>query len=353
VQGFGRVDMDSVLPLGAPRILNKNRLWVRAAKIGGTSVAIKQGETFQMTFNVNSEGTLKATLVWMDPPSSVNARRNLVNDIDLKIEKPGGASVFPTVNGNTGVDRINNVEMIETTVSPGEYVIKVSAFAIRFGASQAYALVVTGPFDPPDEPEETPDTGGSGRPPRGASGFERVSSNTCAGNGLDPIYDVATCSLAASTLGLSDTTVQPTQTAGVPEGCYFKEGNLEDNRLWLSLNPANIGRGGNSERTPICRENVALFKKITSGTCEGAGFEPITDQTVCATAATYLGLADTSATRFSETGRPEGCYYKDTLPGNAPFLATSVQNTGNGAIGDRQPICQISAAPGRSNGTRE
>jgi hypothetical protein len=78
---------------------------------------------------------LKATLVWTDPATSVNASKALVNDLDLEIRnqqtgeifQPWVLSSYPQVDSLTlparrGIDTLNNIEQI--TISPvieGEY----------------------------------------------------------------------------------------------------------------------------------------------------------------------------------------------------------------------------------------
>merc|ERR1712137_723359 len=97
---------------------------------------------------MTGSGDFKATLVWMDPPSSTNARQNLVNDLDLVITSSAG-QLHP--NGKAAADTKNNVEMIEKKgVQTGEeYTVKVTATTLRSGANQPFALVVTGPFNAP------------------------------------------------------------------------------------------------------------------------------------------------------------------------------------------------------------
>lgn len=332
VQGFGRVDLDSVLKL-APAEADRGTLWLQASKVGVSRVELREGETFTQTFKMNSVGIFKATLVWMDPPSSVNARTNLVNDLDLRIVHRG-TSYFP--NGGISRDTLNNVEMIEVAAMGDSYTVSVTATSIRSGTSQPYALVVTGPFQAPlavGERPSPPAPGPSPTPP--PMTYRKIDQGTCASNGLVPILDLPTCQIAATLLDFDDKTATRINGSPRPEGCYFK-----GRRLYLSVNPENTGRGVVADRQPICKQPEVKYEKISSGTCDDRGLFPIWDGSTCEAAALELGLGDQSVSRVTSTPRPEGCYYKATLPGNALFLATNPGNAGRGAAGDREPICQ-------------
>merc|ERR1719221_2216618 len=86
VQGFGRIDLDSVLKIGNTAA-DRGTVWIRASKVGTTRIQLQQGETFQQSFTLNQGGNFKVTLVWMDAPASLNSRINLVNDLDLVVQK--------------------------------------------------------------------------------------------------------------------------------------------------------------------------------------------------------------------------------------------------------------------------
>jgi hypothetical protein len=99
-------------------------------------------------------GTLKAILVWTDYPGALSAAKALVNDLDLEIIAPDGATHY---YGNSGVytagnkclrsglwDQCNNVEGITIpNMQSGNYQIKVYGHNVPKGGSQPYALVVT------------------------------------------------------------------------------------------------------------------------------------------------------------------------------------------------------------------
>ena len=87
---------------------------------------------------VNNSVPLRATLVWTDYPGSVLAAKELVNDLDLTVVSPTGASLPFAPN------RKDNVEQV-TIATPelGAYRVRVTAHDVPMGP-QDYALVITG-----------------------------------------------------------------------------------------------------------------------------------------------------------------------------------------------------------------
>jgi subtilisin family serine protease len=87
---------------------------------------------------------LRVMLVWTDPPASLSAAKQLVNDLDLTLTGPDG-TVYRG-NGAASADRTNNVEgVVVNAPAPGAYTVRVSAFNVPLGP-QRYALVVAGPL---------------------------------------------------------------------------------------------------------------------------------------------------------------------------------------------------------------
>lgn len=86
---------------------------------------------------------LAVTLVWTDPPGQPGAARALVNNLNLRVEGPGGQVWLG--NGGSSADAINNVETVRIAQpAPGTYRIVVQAAAVNatYGA-QPFALVAT------------------------------------------------------------------------------------------------------------------------------------------------------------------------------------------------------------------
>ena len=136
VEGWGQVNLGN--SLYAP--LSGNIFYDRISN--GT---LKTGNSdFMEVTVINTNAPLKATLTWADYPTRPAAAYHfeLVNDLDLLIESPSGASFWG--NGIEGGDRTNNVEKIVVeNPEPGTYRILVIGANIMVTGSQP-ALVVTG-----------------------------------------------------------------------------------------------------------------------------------------------------------------------------------------------------------------
>jgi len=130
-QGWGRLNLKRSLCPDPPTV----------NEFADESSPISTGDfrDYQYTVTDNSI-PLKVTLVWTDYPGSVNAAKELVNDLDLIVISPSGAT-YPFL----GVcDHTNNVEQV-TIAKPelGAYLVRVSGYNVPMGP-QDYALVVSG-----------------------------------------------------------------------------------------------------------------------------------------------------------------------------------------------------------------
>jgi len=84
---------------------------------------------------------LSATLVWTDKPAMAGAGKALVNDLDLFVITPDGATNY--ANGGSAPDRVNNVETCAVRPgTAGTCSVMVRAHFVDAGLSQRYALVV-------------------------------------------------------------------------------------------------------------------------------------------------------------------------------------------------------------------
>lgn len=149
VAGWGRASLGFVSP--PPNYT----LWFDDHTTGlTTGQSVNYSHTAERPLQVLTDTQpLRIMLVWTDPPASLSAAAQLVNDLDLVVTGPGG-----TYYGNnipTG-DRLNNVEGIILNNPPvGEYQVSVTAFNVPIG-SQPYALVVAGPLNDSTLPTPTP-----------------------------------------------------------------------------------------------------------------------------------------------------------------------------------------------------
>lgn len=145
---------------------------MQLAKEGTTSaiveeLTLQQGEVYEYQFEVpaDNDKPLIATISWTDPAGSVNTSSAdnpspaLVNDLDLRIFRPGGEEVFPwkltkdpnwqnlnfvATRGDNDVDTIEKVEyagVLSGVAAPGIYTIRVSHKGNLSGGSQNFSLV--------------------------------------------------------------------------------------------------------------------------------------------------------------------------------------------------------------------
>ncbi|HEY4689710.1 MAG TPA: S8 family serine peptidase, partial [Anaerolineae bacterium] len=140
VAGWGRVD------LGFITAESPYTLWIDDHATGlstGSVVTYTDSQTRSLRV-VDSAQPLRAMLVWSDPPASLSASAQLVNDLDLVVVGPDG-TLYPGNNAATG-DRTNNVEGVIIANPPaGQYAVRVSAYNVPI-AAQPYALAVGGPI---------------------------------------------------------------------------------------------------------------------------------------------------------------------------------------------------------------
>ncbi len=159
--GFGKVNAWKAL-----RTIEENRYWedtISQASVNSTTLAIPA--------NV---AEVRVMLYWHDVEGSTSAQFALVNNLDLKLINPTGATHLPLILDHTpnpvlldlpatpGVDSINNVEQVRVT-NPiaGNYSVQVNGTTIPFG-NQTYFIVYEFLYD---EIMLTYPVGGEGLPP--------------------------------------------------------------------------------------------------------------------------------------------------------------------------------------------
>jgi subtilisin family serine protease len=136
VEGWGRLNVAQSLGVGGSRAV---------LPIDETpGVQTEERRKYPLTV-VAGDGPLRVSLAWTDPPSSMLAAVELVNDLDLKVLTPDGRWLF----GNGGTDRINNVEEVSIPQpAPGVYTVVVDGYNVPQGP-QPFGLVASGPIQPP------------------------------------------------------------------------------------------------------------------------------------------------------------------------------------------------------------
>ena len=146
VEGWGRVNLD--FTSSDP----PNLFWLDDRPDGlSTLDVVTYTSTIARPLEVLTDTLpLRAMLVWTDPPASLSAASQLVNDLDLTVTGPDGTVYH--ANGNATFDRTNNVEgVVIDQPLLGQYTITVSAFNVPI-ESQPYALAVWGPLQPNSPP---------------------------------------------------------------------------------------------------------------------------------------------------------------------------------------------------------
>lgn len=124
-EGYGRVDMQNLI--------------TRTLQVWDEKVGVLQGENKIYEIEVGTSVKATITLVYTDAPGSINAAQALVNDLDVSlIGSDGEVKAEPK-------DRINNHEIIEMTLAPGKYQIRVNGAKIPLGRDgrQPFALVMS------------------------------------------------------------------------------------------------------------------------------------------------------------------------------------------------------------------
>jgi subtilisin family serine protease len=127
-EGFGRVNMEATVGAGSTQLV----------VIQDEGDALEQDDT--TTFSVSiaaNQSTLKATLVWTDPPGE-----SLQNDLDLIVKAGAEERHGNMAIGSTDFDRVNNVEQVVWAgLSTSEVKVVVRAHRIT-QSPQSFALVI-------------------------------------------------------------------------------------------------------------------------------------------------------------------------------------------------------------------
>jgi hypothetical protein len=142
-QGFGFPVLDDALYFPGDQ-----------AKLSIVDVPSESGLAAQQTatqrLTVHSGTPLKIVLVWTDPAGVprgvIDPTPQLVNDLDLRVVDPSGATFLGNEPLHPGQpDRLNNVEAVSIPQPlAGTYSVSISANRLGLGPRQGYALVVTG-----------------------------------------------------------------------------------------------------------------------------------------------------------------------------------------------------------------
>lgn len=134
-EGWGRINLDAATD--------------GAAYYADNTAGLATNGSASYSFNVTG-GAFKVSLVWSDAPSTETAAANLVNNLNLTVTSPSGATyrgnVFSGGWSATGgnADGVNNVENVYVqSAASGTWTVTVSGANVPSGP-QPFALVVRG-----------------------------------------------------------------------------------------------------------------------------------------------------------------------------------------------------------------
>lgn len=162
VAGWGRANAEFMAPPAG------HLVWFDDHQVGlNSSQMVTYTHTISTPLEVLTDTMpLQVMLVWTDPPASLAAATQLVNDLDLQVTAPDD-SVYWGNNVLNG-DRLNNVEgVVIENPQLGFYEITVTAFNVPID-TQPFALVVAGPLgEAPELPTPPPVAEFNGTPTTG------------------------------------------------------------------------------------------------------------------------------------------------------------------------------------------
>ncbi len=118
------------------------------------NLTVSQGQSFEIPVTATAGQKMRVLLSWADPaipylPGRPDiAAKALVNDLDVKIITPTGATVLPYVlnkddfnaNATTGVNTIDNTEVVEIANAAGVYRVVVTGTSVTEGPQQAVLI---------------------------------------------------------------------------------------------------------------------------------------------------------------------------------------------------------------------
>jgi len=123
---------------------------VRRVEFEDDKTGVTSSNTKSYSYGIVSNShPLEITLAWSDFPATTTASVDLVNDLDLTIEGPGGTVYWGndfTSPFNDNRDRINNIESILiNSPTPGKYYVNVTGYNCPRGP-QPFAVALSGPI---------------------------------------------------------------------------------------------------------------------------------------------------------------------------------------------------------------
>jgi subtilisin family serine protease len=136
-QGYGRIKLNNILPLGSGGDADPNILLFVA-----NNVLVKEKKRVRYALRVKSDREpLKVTLVWYDAPCDGKPRKALLNDLDLVVTDPNGDDYYG--NGKKGDDVNTNEQVYISKPTEGRWKVAIYARGLPISRRQRFSLVVT------------------------------------------------------------------------------------------------------------------------------------------------------------------------------------------------------------------
>ena len=221
LEGWGRVLLDGALHFPG----DTSKLYVDDVR-NAHGLITGLDRSYQVEV-LSGDAPLRVTLVYTEPPGSINAADPVINNLDLEVIRPNGGIFWGNWFGTNGVSAIdgspdtrNNVEQVLRN-SPGEgtWTVRIHGTAVN-GRRQGYALVITG-----DIAVAPPDCNNNGIPD--GEDISGGTSSDCNSSGVpDECEGMADCNSNGVLDGCEEWF--DCNTNGWPDECDIAEGASSD-----------------------------------------------------------------------------------------------------------------------------
>eukprot|EP00752_Nemacystus_decipiens_P002497 g2346.t1 len=145
-RGFGRVHLEMGLPLDG-----EDDLALYVADSSGTSIGDSSEREYRFDVDADAGLDFRATLCWIDPPTTTFAGVQLVHDLDLSVVSPSGTTFTMWSTGLKDTLNVNERVVVDAAdVESGTWTVLVSSNVLTAADEQSYSLVVNGAISPAD-----------------------------------------------------------------------------------------------------------------------------------------------------------------------------------------------------------
>ncbi len=334
------------------------------------------GSAWSLDLVSNGTQPLKATIVWTDPAPTVlpgsgldDPTPVLVNDLDLWITGPGGATYYPwtldplnpsAAAVRTKANHVDNVEQVAIDApAAGVYKLHVGRTGSLF--SQPYTLLVSGAFAPAPTPEVSLSLAGS--PMTEAGGEASVTATLSEKSRLPVIVNLAfsgTATLAAdyTPSGTSITIPKDATSGQITLTAVQDVLNESGETIVVDVDSVSDGTEDGTQQVTATITDDDPPPTVTLGLAGSPMAEAGGTATVTATLSAVSGLPVTVCFAFSGAATPMADYTSSsdciTIPAGSisgSITLTAVQDTVD--KGDETIVVDIDTVEnGTENGTQ-